>query len=723
MTPLFFLIFLLISAQNDEFCRWQGDRIVLIDEGYAVYRIDPDGSAITWHNSAYVNIQLEMTTSSKCPDADECAIVRGPDTLHEYLGLLFDRNDIVVRRFQSADSDIFIEGTENSLSVATGNIPDCGIPTINPSMEPTSQIPSAAPSQLGEFLLVTVDFPVESEVSSHDEGVVDGILLQVYEVGTGATLTTSLYGVYLNLVLTLSLGTIESHVAQLEDLIAELSGVHRKFISYEYSSTSSTTYDVQFEMVSETFEGAGAIGSRISSIDFISELESTWDTIPGSSSSEIEGGSQIFWFGEYYINLAGARTLASDGDYDAKERAARQQIEGSLQSQYDLSIPYPLMTFEILYITPQPVVDPTRSPSTTPSSSPSSNPTFSFPSTSPQTSMPSVNPVTGSPSTPPTGVPSDNPSSTPSSMPSDAPIIPPSAGPTFPAPTEAPWDGRTAEPTLIPSFAPTVSGFICEDTPGWDNGYGMGCDNYEDFRWCTDEGVVEWSLGETYNFPETNCCICGRERTLLEEINTLQQEKREVEGQVEECYASSYNEERVYATDIILQKEKIREIQNYIEDECFNSEFATLSSEVRRRLDAIKKYVEIATQNLIRASQLPAQNDLDKIQQTYFEYVLDTSHSCDITDITYDELVIPTQYEDAFQACLLFCAYSSTCSALQYQYSTSICRLLHSIPTQATSDSDFECMSKHEDASISSTTTLEPNNDLCLCYSNAFSGR
>ena len=68
---------------------------------------------------------------------------------------------------------------------------------------------------------MTVDFPVESEVSSHDEGVVDGILLQVYEVvnkitphyidgriveGTGATLTTSLYGVYLNLVLTLSLG-------------------------------------------------------------------------------------------------------------------------------------------------------------------------------------------------------------------------------------------------------------------------------------------------------------------------------------------------------------------------------------------------------------------------------------------------------------------------------------------------------------------------------------
>ena len=29
---------------------------------------------------------------------------------------------------------------------------------------------------------MTVDFPVESEVSPHDEGVVDGILLQVYEV-------------------------------------------------------------------------------------------------------------------------------------------------------------------------------------------------------------------------------------------------------------------------------------------------------------------------------------------------------------------------------------------------------------------------------------------------------------------------------------------------------------------------------------------------------------
>eukprot|EP00493_Phyllostaurus_siculus_P026149 UN26494 len=208
MTPLFFLAFILISAQNDEFCRWQGDRIVLIDEGYAVFRINPDGSTLTWHNGAYVNAQLERTTSSKCPEADECAIVRGPDTLHEYLGLLFETNNIIVRRFQSADSDIFIEGTESSNSVGSSQ-PDCGIPTIAPSGEPTSEIPSAAPSQLGEFLLVTVDFPVESEVSPHDEGVVDGILLQVYEVGTGATITTSLYGVYLNLVLTQSLGSIE----------------------------------------------------------------------------------------------------------------------------------------------------------------------------------------------------------------------------------------------------------------------------------------------------------------------------------------------------------------------------------------------------------------------------------------------------------------------------------------------------------------------------------
>lgn len=249
----------------------------------------------------------------------------------------------------------------------------------------------------------------------------------------------------------------------------------------------------------------------------------------------------------------------------------------------------------------------------------------------------------------------------------------------------------------------------------------MGCDNYEDFRWCTDEGVVEWSLGETYNFPEVNCCICGRERMLLDQISSLHQEKREVEGQVEECYASEYNEHRVYATDIILQKEKIREIQEYIEDECFNSEFATLSSEVRRRLDAIKRYVEIATQNLVRAAQLPAQTDLDKIQQTYFEYVFEASHSCGMTDITYDELVIPTEYEDGFSSCLLFCAYSSSCVAVNYQRSSSICQLLHSIPSQTLPDSDFDCMSKHEDSVGTSTTTLSPDPDLCLCYSNAFS--
>jgi len=250
----------------------------------------------------------------------------------------------------------------------------------------------------------------------------------------------------------------------------------------------------------------------------------------------------------------------------------------------------------------------------------------------------------------------------------------------------------------------------------------MGCDNYEDFRWCTDEGVVEWSLGATYNFPETNCCLCGRERMLLDEISSLSQQKREVESQVEECYASQYNEYRVYATDISLQKEKIREIEKFIEDECFNSEFATLSSEVKRRLDAIQRYVAVATQNLVRASQLPAETNLDKIQQTYFEYVLDASHNCDLTGITFDELVIPTQHDDSFQSCLLFCAYSSSCMAINFQHSDQNCQLLHAIPSQASPDADFDCMSKHEEPTTSTTSsTLEPENNLCLCYSNAFS--
>lgn len=295
-------------------------------------------------------------------------------------------------------------------------------------------------------------------------------------------------------------------------------------------------------------------------------------------------------------------------------------------------------------------------------------------------------------------------------------------GPTTPHPTEKPWDGRTVEPTATPTFGPTVSGFVCEDTPGWDNFYGMGCDNYEDFRWCTNEGVAEWSLGSNYNFPEENCCICGRERMLMDQINVLSQQKRETEEVFDTCWNSQYDEERIYAEDIHLQKTRIREIQEYIETECFYSNNSSLSLEVRKRIDAIKRYVKIATQNLIRASNLPAQTDLDKIQKTYFEYVLESSRSCDLTGMSSNEivsLVMTTDYEDCFQACLLFCAYSSDCQAVNYQRSTRKCQLLHSIPSQTNPDSDFECMAKYEESGTSTpTSTLSPGRNLCLCYNS-----
>ena len=55
----------------------------------------------------------------------------------------------------------------------------------------------------------------------------------------------------------------------------------------------------------------------------------------------------------------------------------------------------------------------------------------------------------------------------------------------------------------------------CTDTPGWDNGYGFGCEGSLSYAsgWCAGGAVVagqEWALGPTYNYPEMNCCACGK---------------------------------------------------------------------------------------------------------------------------------------------------------------------------------------------------------------------
>merc|ERR1719272_1846815 len=54
----------------------------------------------------------------------------------------------------------------------------------------------------------------------------------------------------------------------------------------------------------------------------------------------------------------------------------------------------------------------------------------------------------------------------------------------------------------------------CVNTPGWTNGdaYKHPCSNYAKV-WC-DAGKAragsEWTLGAKWNFPEKNCCVCGK---------------------------------------------------------------------------------------------------------------------------------------------------------------------------------------------------------------------
>ena len=53
----------------------------------------------------------------------------------------------------------------------------------------------------------------------------------------------------------------------------------------------------------------------------------------------------------------------------------------------------------------------------------------------------------------------------------------------------------------------------CVDTPRWHNGVNLGCAQYEKLQYCVDGKPAAsklWTVGEKYNYPEKNCCVCGR---------------------------------------------------------------------------------------------------------------------------------------------------------------------------------------------------------------------
>ena len=53
----------------------------------------------------------------------------------------------------------------------------------------------------------------------------------------------------------------------------------------------------------------------------------------------------------------------------------------------------------------------------------------------------------------------------------------------------------------------------CADTEGWRTSSGNGCAEYTSERWCADGDVLLLSKsGEDHDYPERNCCVCGKAR-------------------------------------------------------------------------------------------------------------------------------------------------------------------------------------------------------------------
>ena len=50
---------------------------------------------------------------------------------------------------------------------------------------------------------------------------------------------------------------------------------------------------------------------------------------------------------------------------------------------------------------------------------------------------------------------------------------------------------------------------VCFDTPLWDDTFGYNCEGYMTYGWCKT-GVINIRGGSNYNFPESNCCVCGK---------------------------------------------------------------------------------------------------------------------------------------------------------------------------------------------------------------------
>lgn len=69
---------------------------------------------------------------------------------------------------------------------------------------------------------------------------------------------------------------------------------------------------------------------------------------------------------------------------------------------------------------------------------------------------------------------------------------------------------------VMTCFLAAISGKVmtheCVDTPHWKSPHGDDCNAYRNGV-CENDGIKlgkEWAFGETFNYPERNCCGCGK---------------------------------------------------------------------------------------------------------------------------------------------------------------------------------------------------------------------
>ena len=76
------------------------------------------------------------------------------------------------------------------------------------------------------------------------------------------------------------------------------------------------------------------------------------------------------------------------------------------------------------------------------------------------------------------------------------------------------WAAAECQATCNICPGSTIGTSSCLDTPGWTNYVGgFGCQGYIDHSWCANGAAVpgeEWTLGAGFNYPERNCCVCGK---------------------------------------------------------------------------------------------------------------------------------------------------------------------------------------------------------------------